>query len=626
MIKCGMIRPQNTPQATASIRNTAALVLWVIAAMLPTLLRADASPNVLLWDTSAVEDRTAWKAVPPDLLALEANPATARADPGYYGREYAFKGDAIVENASLTAVFLSAKGRVVIYTKGNSAGPGDGAQYKPGLGAKLADITPLEEKAKPMTITRLTILHNTGAGLALEAGFSAEGATEVSETFVFDNTAIVEIKPAQNSKGIGISSPVEYGIVPGFIGDDLIYRAADYPAATALSIPSENFILGLLRGEENELVMTWPKGKQQITLQTANEQSGERLIESIDFANDGQSLYLSSLSAPGIWHREPLKPAYLEKDVTIEWKRPFPAKWKTQLVEAGVRSTFNFKDAKQDIWRGVPGNYTYPVWFDGDAANYHLGKKVPPKGESLIYFLEPQDTPLAVSTPVGILEATLGRSTSDSIVDLDGRTLSTHHRRGAEGVRRACTCGCTEAIQKVFEARDEVARKDYVAGAVDDMIYFVHRHVERINHYREFVGELIPFLETDETAEPDLKPYLENLIQIARQIPQEYTNQEENMKSFAYADDLARQTLALTTREDPNNLKTYTDLLDAWRGMGGAQDYVLAQCHAITRKLCQEAGYGCATQPKAVELAKEIRTRCRQCLRNPDGYEIWADY
>jgi len=231
-----------------------------------------------------------------------------------------------------------------------------------------------------------------------------------------------------------------------------------------------------------------------------------------------------------------------------------------------------------------------------------------------------------VSTPVGILEATLGRSMSESIVDLDGRTLSTHHRRGAEGVRRACTCGCTEAIQKVFEARDEVARKDYVAGAVDDMIYFVHRHVERINHYREFVGDLIPFLETDETAEPDLKPYLENLIQIARQIPQEYTNQEENMKSFAYADDLARQTLALTTKAAPNNLKTYDDLLDAWRGMGGAQDYVLAECHAITRKLCQEAGYGCATQPKAADLAKEIRARCRQCLRNPDGYEIWADY
>jgi len=68
------------------------------------------------------------------------------------------------------------------------------------------------------------------------------------------------------------------------------------------------------------------------------------------------------------------------------------------------------------------------------------------------------------------------------------------------------------------------------------------------------------------------------------------------------------------------------ELLKAWRGMGGAQDYVVAQCHMITRKLSQEAGYGCGDQPKAVEVAMEIRARCRQALRNADGYEIWADY
>jgi hypothetical protein len=624
---------QDAWQGKALMRKRALCALWVSAAGLLAIQRAQASPNLALWDTSApladtltMEDRTAWKAVPGDLLRLEADPSKARSDPGYYGREYAFKGDAIVENASLAAVFWSAKGRVLIYAKEDAAGPNGGAQTHRGLGRKLAEIYPLEAKAKPMTISRLTVLRNTGDELALEAGFSAEGSPEVSEAFVFDRTEVVEIKPAQNSKGIGLSSAIAYGIVPSFIGDDLIYNAADYPAAKALCIPSENLFLGLLQGEENELVMTWPKGKQQMTLQTGNEPSGERLIESIDFANDGQSLYLAILGAPGLWHKEALKPAYLEKDVTIQWKKPFPARWKTQLAEAGVKTTFIFKETNGEIWRGVAGSYTYPVWFNGDAANYHLSKKVPPGGESLIYFLEPQDTPLSVSTPVDILKATLGRSMSESILDLEGRKLNTHHRRGGEGVRRACTCGCTEAIQAVFEAREEVAKNEYIAGAVEDMIYFIHRHVERINQYRAFVGQLIPFLEARETSEPDLKPYLENLEQIARQIPKEYSVQEENMKSFAYADNLARQTVALTSKKDANNLKTYLELGNAWRDMGGAQDYVLAQCHVITRKLCQEAGYGCVHQPKAAALAEEIRARCRQCLRKADGYEIWADY
>ncbi len=293
-----------------------------------------------------------------------------------------------------------------------------------------------------------------------------------------------------------------------------------------------------------------------------------------------------------------MKPTYLEKDVAIQWTKPFPAKWKTQLTEAGVKTTFTFKEDKEDIWRGVPGSYTYPVWFNGDAATFHLSKKVPPRGESFIYFLEPQDTPLSVSTPVDILKETLGRAASESILDPDGRQLSTHHRRGGDGVRRACTCGCTEAIQKVFEAQEEVAKNDYVAGAVDDMIYFVHRHVERINQYRTFVAELIQLLEASKTSEPDLKPYLDNLEQIAGQIPKEYSVQEENMKSFDYADNLAKQTIALTSKKDPNNLQSYLELGNAWRGMGGAQDYVLAQCHAITRKLCQEAGYGLHRPPK----------------------------
>jgi len=124
----------------------------------------------------------------------------------------------------------------------------------------------------------------------------------------------------------------------------------------------------------------------------------------------------------------------------------------------------------------------------------------------------------------------------------------------------------------------------------------------------------------------ELKPFLDSLEQMAQQIPQEYSVQRENIKSLEYADELARKTIALTRKKDPQNLPTYLDLGKEWRAMGGAQDGLLAQYHIITRKLFQQAGYGCVIQPKAIELAQEIRRRCRQCLRNPDGYEIWPNY
>ncbi|MEO8426903.1 MAG: hypothetical protein ABI651_07315 [Verrucomicrobiota bacterium] len=609
------------------------LALLAAIAALSAIQPIEAAPNVVLWDSSSafgntvdVADRADWKLVPPDLLTLEADPPKASSDPGYYGREYSFKGDAVVENRSLAALFLSAKGRVVIYSKDDGALTNGASQLHAGLGRKLLEFVPLQKKTQPTRISRLEILRNVTDEVALEVFFSGTGSTDVSAVFAFGKTEIVEIKPAENMKGISLLGSIEYGVVPGFIGDDLIFNGAGDPSARTLCIPAENVFLGLLKGEDNEVVMTWPKGKQQMRLQLGNEQPGKRLIESIDFDNDGQSFYLAALRAPGIWHKEILTPSYLEKVVATKWKRPFPAKWQTQLNEAGVNTTFAFRESQGHVWRGVPGSYEYPVWFNEDYASYHLTKKVPPKGESLIYFLEGQDTPLSVSTPVDIMKATLGRQMCDPILDLAGRKLRTHHRRAGASVHRACTCGYTEAIQAIFEAGDEVAQKEFIKGALDDMIYFVQRHVDRINEYRSFSDDLIKFLRAKGSSSPELKVYVDSLEQIAQQIAQEYSVQQENMKSMEFAADLTQQTMALTSRRDPNNLKAYMELLKTWRAMGGAQDYIVAQCHVITRKLSQEAGYGCVNQAKSASLAQEIRARCKQCLRNPDGYEIWANY
>ena len=613
--------------------SRAVLFLLATAAGLHAIPRRAEAANVVIWDTASpfadtldLADKSGWKPVPADLLTLEAAPPKASSDPGFYGREYSFKGDAVVENRSVLAVFWSAKGRVVLFSKADAIQSAGGSLQLTGLPRKVVEFVPSQGKTQTPRISRIEIVRNAGDQLALKAEFSAKGLPDFSAVFAFDKTEIVEIQPGQNMKEVSLLSSIEYGVVPSFIGDDLIFGASDYPSANALCLPSENLFLGLLSGENDILVLTWPKGKQQVQLKLGQGQPGKHAIQSIEFENDGQSFYLAALGARGIWHREELAPAYLEKDVALKWRRPFSAKWKTLLSEVDVKTTFAFRESKGQVWRGVPGSYTYPAWFQGDDAFFHLSKKVPPKGESLIYFLEGQDTPPSVSTPVDILKATLGRAASDSILDMTGRKLRTHHRRCDGQVHRACTCGYTEAIQAVFESGEEAKKKEFVAEALDDMIYFVRRHVERIDEYRQFADGMSKFLRTKETSSPDLKPFLESMEAVVQQIPQEYDVQRENMKSLAHADELARQTMVLTHKKGPDNLKAYMDLLKAWRAMGGAQDYVVAQCHTITRKLFQEAGYGCVHQPKAVEVAEEIMTRCRQVLRNPDGYEIWAEY
>jgi len=393
-----------------------------------------------------------------------------------------------------------------------------------------------------------------------------------------------------------------------------------------LCVPTENLFVGLLAGQNDMLVVTWPRGSQQMKLVTDNNQQELRLFESLDLENDGKSLYMAVLSTPDIWHKEELKPTYLEKDVTIDWKRPFRAKWITQLSEGRVQTTYTFKESKGDIWRGVIGHYTYPVWFSEDKASYRLSKKIPPKGQSIIYFLERKDTPASVLSPVDIMKTTLGRQTCDAILDVPGRKLRTHHRRGGRGVRRACTCGCAEAIQAVFDAGEEVQEKEYVEEAVGDMVYFVTQHMERIGEYQEFARDMIEFLNQTRKSAAELKPFLDRMEAIVQEIPQEYQSKQEVIMSLQYADELAQQTKALTLKKQPGNLPAYEDLSMKWRRMGGAQDDLVAQCHRITRKLFQEAGYDCTSSPKAIAIAQQIRKRCTKYLRNADGYEIWADY
>ena len=605
------------------------LPVWTRVVILVLILSAGVSmaqtmentPNTRIWDTQSpfantinLSNRSRWKLVPTDLLTLEVNPLAISADPGYYGREYAFQGDAIVENEHFTTAFHSKKGKVVIYSKAHSD-------------QKLLEFAPLQLKNRPATVTNCKILQNTGDEAALEVTFSASTTKgNLSAVIAFSSSEIVEIKAADNMKGISLSGLIEYGIVPSFVGDDLILSPSEYPSMESLCVPSENLFVGLLEGQNNMLVVTWPEGNQQTTLKLG-EQRKPRLIESFDLHNDGKSIYLAILSAPGIWHKEALTASFLEKDVPIDWKRPFSAKWVTQLSEAGVKTTYKFRESRlQRIWRGVIGSYTYPVWFSEGNTYYRMSKKVPPKGESIIYFLERQNTPLSVSSPVDILKATLGGQACDAMLDLPGRRLRTHHRRGAAGVRRACTCGCTEAIQVVFDAGEEVKRKEYVNEAVDDMVFFVTRHMERIEEYQDFAGDMLKFLGRTKKSNPHLKSYLDGMESITRQIIQEHTRLRENIKTLRYMDELTRQTKALTRKKNAKNLSTYNDLSKKWRAMGGAQDNLLAYCHTKTRQLHQEAGYRCVDLPKAVQIAEQIRARCRQCLRNPDGYEIWPDY
>ncbi|MBM3239404.1 hypothetical protein FJZ31_24190 [Candidatus Poribacteria bacterium] len=571
--------------------------------------------NIHLWDTLSpfldqvnVRDKTNWQLVPAGT-----------------GGVYSSKGDVVLENDYLTVIFCSKKGKVIVYSKS---------------GEKRIELTPIQLKGKETNITSCNILQNADDKVTIEARFSAkEMAGNLPAIFSFSKEQIIEVKPVRspkkitdsrskdvNMKGINIFSPIEFAIVPNFISDDLIFNPKDYHSGETLYIPSENIFLGLLKGNDSMLVITWPKGKQEMRLILDNEEAG-RLVESIDLENDGKSVFLAILDAPGIWHKEELKSSYLEKDVAIDWKRPFPAKWITQLYEDEVKTTYTFKEAEpkaEDFWRAGIGWYTYPVWFEEEKAVYHPGKKVPPKGESIIYFLERKGTPDSVSTPVDVMKRTLDSQTYESILDFEGRSHRSLTRPNF--VVDTATCGVTDRLKPIFEAGEEVKKKEYIKGGIEDMLYFLAKERKRALEYQDFANEMIEFLTLMKREKPKSKPFLDKMKDITKEIIAAYEYEKENIKDLKYAEKLAKETEVLTQRKRPDNFAAFMKLKGEWTGMGGAVDELNRKLHTITRKLFQEAGYNCVGRQETVKIAEEIRRRAIKCLRRPVSYEIWANY
>jgi hypothetical protein len=561
-------------------------------------------------DEEVLVNRGGWRAVPTE---TEKWRGPEYYNPENYSLQYSFTGDAAVENEHLLAVFSSSEGKATIYSKADHA-------------EKKVEVIPLELKAEPARITRCGVLQNSGDEAVLEVVFSGEKTGKnLSSIFSFGKKCIVEIRPSENVKGISLLGPIRYGVVPDFLSDDLILDPREYPLLETLHVPSANVFVGLLEGENDMLTVTWPEGKQRVRLIPHRKRREPGLIESVDVENDGKSVFLAVLSAPGIWHEEVLKPSYLEKDISIAWKRPFPAKWITQLLEDSVKTTYTFQEIRPEkFWRGGVGFYPYPVWFQDGATFYRLGKKIPPEGKSLVYSLERKGTPVSVSTPVDIMKDTLGGQVCSALLDVEGRRLRSHIRKDA--VIGAATCEVTDGMQPVFEAGKEVEKKEYIHGGVDDMVYFIARQRQRIEEYQDFAGRMMDYLDQTGQARPDLRTFIDEARAITQEIIQQHDRERENMKTLAYADGLARETKALTLKKDPGNLARFNDLKMRWRRMGGTQDTLVCKFHTITRKLFQRTGYGCVDRPEAIPVADEIRNLCKQCLRNPDGYEIWPDY
>lgn len=414
---------------------------------------------------------------------------------------------------------------------------------------------------------------------------------------------------------------LRYGLLPSFAGTDLCYTPAKLPDAKDLCIPSTQWLVGLVDGNDSMLVAVWESDSQAVSLGLAGD--GEhRLIDSLAIATEKHGFSLSFVEHAGLWHREALKEDWLGEYVPIGWERPFPARWMSQFFvtprgKASFREpcmdySFPIADAKTRMW-GVwfEGWNHYPFFFDGPHTVFHFEKTFIPTGEALIYFLQPAAADLY--SPCEIVEQALGQEQAAALFDLDANRLRRlKYSTPDQFLYDRPVCATTARLSKIKQEEKATVGLDLATHLYE----FIREIRGRIDQYGAFFGQVQAYLASEKQAHPELQNYLAEL---------------EGLVTMAQIRSQEIYTTPLASVQDKTD--AIKKLLQAGKGDGfecgnldvrntaGSQDDLCRHYNRLVMRLAQTAALKCGDSPQKAVIAKHIWDQSRAVLREPTRWE-----
>ena len=414
---------------------------------------------------------------------------------------------------------------------------------------------------------------------------------------------------------------LRYGLLPSFTGTDICYAPGKMQGGNQFCIPSTQWLVGLVDGNDSMLITAWGSDAQAVSLGLAGE--GEnRLIDSLTLSTTNAGFSLSLVEHTNIWHREALQDDWLGDYVPIEWERPFPARWMCQFfVTPATKPTFRqpcldysfpIACAKTRQW-GVwfeDWNH-YPFFFDGPRTIFHFDKTFVPKGDALIYFLEPAAADLY--SPCEIVEQALGREKAMVLFDFDASRLrKLSYSTPDEFMYDRPVCATTTRLSRIKQQD-----KATVGLNLATHLYEFIREIRlRLDQYRAFFPQLKDYLANEKQAHPELKAYLEEMeTMVADAEARSRGIYETTLPSVQAKTDAMRKLLQEGAGDGFDCGKM--DL----RNTAGAQDDLCRHYNRFVMRLVQTAALKCGDSPQKAVIAKHLWDQSRVILRQPTRWE-----
>ena len=532
---------------------------------------------------------------------------------------YSFQGDVALENEQILLLFPSEKGSILLYSK-------EAKKEKP------VKIIPLDLKGVgASSIHSSKILKNSEDEVTLEVSFLTRSNRIVCQAFSLGSgKRFLEIRPLENAGAVQVHTPTRFTIIPAFGEHDLVFDPRDY-SASYLLLPSENIVLNLIDGEERIVIITWPFGEQIVSALLSGEGEG-RFIDATEVTFfDKQSVYVGVLEAPKIWHKVKLNDLPYLKDIAIDWKRPFPAGWKTNFCARRRSFSVNF-GTRFTQWLPEEDFFVWPCWFDGEKTFFHLNKKVLKYRDiAIIYPLEREKTtPTGVDTPVDILRQTLGEDAYKYMVTLGKRLPLAVEPWPGERPSIIGACAATVALDRLFErglATEQAFLTELIVNGSLGTVDHTLRHLEGLKLSTQ---KIVEFISTAKKDNPSLIPFLEQMEGIVREMTQEledrfYTSwlnmigkdalwKEPRAAVMEYTIEVAETIKRVVREGNPAEVRALLPLLSYWHSEGATAIY-----RRHLRNLQQEAIIVAAEsgEPEVMMAAEEIRRLAREVRRNP---------
>jgi len=490
--------------------------------------------------------------------------------------ERAFQGDAVLLNDRLTVVL-------------RRQGPGAEVYSQTADGPKLrAVVMSAPRKAVAITgIPSLRIVENSPGAVMVEADFRPRGQSG-SCTVSYRLTtgqAMLEMTGGQAADRFFAWSNTRYVVVPDFFADDMVFSASacDLPR---FGLPAENFLLNLIDGGDCLLACVWRSAEQE-AYAVATGDGAERAIRGCEIGGGADRvLWVALLEQPDIWCHRTIAEDDAPGSIDLDWKRPFDARWRADFVRS---------DGGTDS-RALP-DVMLP---SGRAESTSL---VPgrPSGRVVVYPIDRSpDTPLTALCPIDVLRNTLGVGPCQYVLQSEGLASDAN----------PTPASVMEWVEKQFAGDKDAESADEIRRRLDAMADHVAHVQARIDQYAAFSHQIRALCESNgENTEPAV---IERFTEVLDEMDRSLAAFRDTTDAPASATALARQIVRLIGEE--NALAECGRLGENVRRIGAAQDRTLSKCRMAVRWLEQQARMTAIRNPRAAELAREIRARAERFL------------